>query len=119
MSSFWIPKSLNTNQLRISSSGILPQCCQRDVKQNIYSCLISRLPKIIVKKNSEDPGDDDKELGEEHDQEDTENGNDVWVSNISPETSGVKLKMKAEALSTLWSWMQNLWWKVLTSKWFK
>ena len=38
---------------------------------------ISRLPKIIVKKNSEDPGDDDEELGEEHDQEDTENGNNV------------------------------------------
>ena len=53
----------------------LPQCCQRDVKQNIYSCLISRLPKIIVKKKSETPGEEVEELGEEDGQEDTENSN--------------------------------------------
>ena len=74
---------------------------------------------VKLKMKAEAPGDENEELGEEDGQEDTEDGNKLWVSNISPETSGVKLKMKAEALSTLWSWMQNLLGKVWTSKWCK
>ena len=60
-----------------------------------------QITKDHCQKNSEAPGDEDEELGEEDGQEDTENGNNVLVTNISTETSGVKLK--AEALSTLWS----------------
>ena len=73
---------------------MLPKRCEAKYLKFFFNFQIA---KDYCQKDSEAPGDEDEELDEEDGQDDTENGNKVGVSNISPETSGVKLKMKAEA----------------------
>ena len=47
-----------------------------------------------MSKKSEAPGDEDEELGEEDGQEDTENGNKVWVSKYHQKHQELNCKWK-------------------------